>query len=43
MPAEPKIRLLVVEDQEVIRLGLKTLLSDTEIKSLPRLPAVAKP
>ena len=32
MPTEPKIRLLVADDHEIVRCGVKTLLADTEIK-----------
>jgi DNA-binding NarL/FixJ family response regulator len=32
MPTASKIRLLIADDQEVVRLGLKALLADTEVK-----------
>jgi len=32
MPTEAKIRLLVADDQDMVRLGVKALLSGTEIK-----------
>jgi DNA-binding NarL/FixJ family response regulator len=32
MAPQSKIRLLIVDDHEVIRLGLKVMLSDTEVK-----------
>ena len=32
MPSESKIRLLVADDQEIVRLGVKALVADTEIK-----------
>ena len=32
MPAEPKIRLLVADDHEMVRSGVKALLADTEIE-----------
>ena len=32
MPATPKIRLLVADDQEMVRHGVKALLGGTEIK-----------
>ena len=32
MPAERKIRLLVADDQEMVRLGVKALLAGTEIE-----------
>jgi len=32
MPTIPKIRLLVADDQEMVRLGVKALLAGTEIK-----------
>ena len=34
MPADRKIRLLVADDHEVVRCGVKTLLAGTEIKVL---------
>jgi DNA-binding NarL/FixJ family response regulator len=32
MPAESKIQILVADDQEIVRVGVKTLLAGTEIK-----------
>ena len=32
MPTEAKIRLLVADDQEMVRQGVKALLAGTEIK-----------
>jgi DNA-binding NarL/FixJ family response regulator len=32
MPSEPKIQILVADDQEIVRLGIKALLAGTEIK-----------
>jgi DNA-binding NarL/FixJ family response regulator len=32
MPTAPKIRILVADDQEVVRSGVKALLTDTEIE-----------
>ncbi len=32
MPTNKKIRLLIADDQEVVRRGVKALLSDTDIK-----------
>ena len=32
MPADREIRLLVADDHEIIRQGVKSLLADTEIK-----------
>ena len=33
MPTKPKIRLLVADDQEMVRSGVKALLADTEIEA----------
>ena len=32
MPSERKIQILVADDQEIVRLGVKALLAGTEIK-----------
>jgi DNA-binding NarL/FixJ family response regulator len=32
MPTKPKIRLLVVDDHEMVRRGVKALLAGTEIE-----------
>ena len=38
MPTKPKIRLLVADDQEMVRLGIKALLAGTEIKVVAEAP-----
>ena len=37
MPTTSKIRLLIADDQEMARLGIKALLADTEIKIVAAL------
>ena len=39
MPTKPKIRLLVADDHEMVRCGVKSLLAGTEIKIVAEAPS----
>ena len=43
MAPQNKIQLLIVDDHEVVRLGLKVMLADTEIKVVADWPRDRRP